>query len=240
MIVLPVFLLPVWLVLLRRNLGFAISAAAVVVLLGVLVLAPWVYRNYILYNDFVLSTLGGQNLFRDHYLIDQDDYLHFRAVDRVHVAQKEFLDLRFGSAADVERSESITPPMVSRAYSEAAVAKIQQYPGRFVILSLVRVLRLWFNIGFGDRPSLTGLVVLTSHLVLIGLGAKALVAYRGDWVLKMLPVFAILVHHTSMYTAVAGEFRYSLPFVPYLIMPACYALVRFTMPRTISSAETDS
>jgi 4-amino-4-deoxy-L-arabinose transferase-like glycosyltransferase len=226
LVILPAFLLPVWFVLLRRNLRFALLAGTVVVLLGALVISPWVYRNYTLYGEFVLSTLGGQNTFRDHYLIDQGDYLEYRTIPVVCRAQKEVLDRRFGSAADVELSKSITAPMVSRVYSQEAIAKIRQYPGRYLILSLVRVLRLWFNVGYGGGPSRMSYLILIGHLIVLALGAQALVSYRGDWVYKMLPAWALVIHHTLVYGALAGEFRYSLPFVPYLIMPACYTLVR--------------
>jgi 4-amino-4-deoxy-L-arabinose transferase-like glycosyltransferase len=225
MIVLPLFLLPVLLLLLRRKLGFAVLACTVIVLVGALVISPWLYRNYLLYGEFVISTLGGYNIFRDHYLIDQDDYLHYRDARTVQLALKNVLDRRYGSAAAVELSDEISKTEIEEVYSEEAFAKIRQYPGRFVVLSLVRFLRLWFNIGPGGRPSWITYMLILTHLTIVGLGIKALVSYRGGWMPKMLPALALIVQHTLVYMAIAGEVRYSLPLMPYLIMLACYALV---------------
>lgn len=224
--ILPVLLLPVLVVLLRHQLGLAVLVCAAITLGGVVVISPWVYRNFEVFGAFIpTSTLGGQNIFRDHYLIDRDDYLRYRGTRVVAKAAKEMFDRRFGSVAVVETADN-TQPLIDRVYREEAIAKIRQYPGRYTLLSLVRVLRLWFNVGYGSPPSWRSYLILVGHLTLLGLIVKALVSYPGTWMRKMTPMFTFVVHHTLSYMAIAGEFRYSVPLMPYLMMVSSYALVR--------------
>ena len=219
-------LFPVLIALLRRQLRLALQACVIIALGGAFVISPWAYRNYKVYNTFVpVSTLGGLVIFRDHYLMDRDDYLLYRDYYTVELAAKEMFDRRFGSVAVLETAEN-TVPLIDRTYGEEAFAKIRQYPGRYLILSLVRLLRLWFNVGYGVPPSWRSYLILIGHLILLGLVSKALVSYRGTWTLKMAPIFAMLIHHTLSYMAIASTIRYSVPVAPYLIMVGSYALVR--------------
>jgi len=212
-------------VLLRRCRRLALLACTTIILGGILTISPWVYRNFKVFDAFIpTSTLGGQNLFRDHYLIDRDDYLCFRDTAVVEEAAKEMLDRRFGSAVAIETADN-TWLLIDRIYREEAIAKIGQYPSRYVLLSLVRVLRLWFNIGYGAPPSWRSYLILIGHLILLGLVVKAFVSYRGNWLPKMAPATALVVHHTLSYMAIAGEFRYSIPLAPYPIMVSCHALI---------------
>lgn len=225
--VLPLFLFPVLVVLFRRQLRLAILACGVITLGGVLIISPWAYRNFKVYGAFVpTSTLGGLIIFRDHYLMDRDDYLVFRDYYTVEAACKEVLDRRFGSVAVVEMADN-TQLLIDRTYREEALAKIWQYPGRYLVLCLVRLFRLWFNIGYGASPSWRSYLILIGHLTLLGLFVKALVSYRGAWLTRIAPILAMLVHHTLGFMAIVSDFRYSVPLAPYLIMVGSYTLVCF-------------
>ncbi|RMG55591.1 MAG: hypothetical protein D6723_02375 [Acidobacteria bacterium] len=225
LMVLPLFLSPCLFIILRRQLRFAALACIITVLGGALIISPWVYRNYRIFDAPVISTLGGRNLFRDHYFIDRDDYLNFRGTFEVDIAAKEMFDRRFGSVAAVEMADN-SQLLVDRVYWEEAIIKIRRYPGRYVLLSLIRILRLWFNVGYGTAPSWRSYLILIGHLALAGLVVRALVSYRGDWVGRMAPVFAVVVQQTLTYMAIACEFRYSIPLTPYPLLIGCYTLVR--------------
>jgi 4-amino-4-deoxy-L-arabinose transferase-like glycosyltransferase len=233
LIVLPLFFFPVLIVQLRRQLRRAVLAGMALALGGAIVLAPWVYRNYLVFHAFIpTSTISGLNLFRENYLLDHDDYLTFRNIPIFQQTSKEMFDRRFGSVAVVETADD-TQLLIDRTYRDEAIAKILEYPGRYIILSLVRVLRLWFNVGYGDPPSLASYLILIGHLVLIALTVKAFASYRGDWMFKLVPAFVLIVQHTLTYMAIVGAFRYSVPLMPYLFMTGSYALVRLLEGRGI-------
>jgi len=214
LIVFPLFFFPVLIVQLRRQLRCAI------------VLAPWVYRNYLVFHAFVpTGTIGGLNLFRENYLLNRDDYLTFRDIPIFQQTSKAMFDRRFGSVAVVETADD-TQLLIDRTYREEAMAKILEYPGRYIILSLVRGLRLWFNVGYGHPLSLASYLILIGNLALMGLTFKAFASYRGDWTSKLVPAFVLIVQHTLTYMAIVGAFRYSVPLMPYLFMTGSYALVR--------------
>jgi 4-amino-4-deoxy-L-arabinose transferase-like glycosyltransferase len=222
---LPVFLFPVLVILLRPRFRFAIQACLVITLGGVLVIAPWAYRNYQVYHAFVpTSTLGGRGIFRDHYLIDRADYLVDRGWYTVGVAAKEMFDRRFGSVAVLETGNH-TEDLIDRTYREEAFAKILQNPDRYIVLSLVRLLRLWFNVGYGTPSSWRSYLILIGHLSLVGLTIAAHIFYKGSWATKMILIYAILVQHTLVFMAMVGDIRYSIPVAPYLIMVSAYVLV---------------
>ena len=234
---LAVFLFPVLVILLRPRFRFAIKACLAITLGGVLVIAPWAYRNYRVYHEFVpLSNLGGLIIFRDHYLMDRDDYLMFRDWYTVEVAAKEMFDRRFGSAEVLETMPN-TEMLIDRFYREEAFNKIMQYPGRYLVLSLVRFIRLWFNVGYGTPPSWRSYLILIGFLTLMGLTIKAHMSYKGAWATKMILIYAILVHHTLGFMAIAADFRYSIPVAPYLIMVSAYVLVcTFQRDRKLNGA----
>jgi len=149
----------------------------------------------------------------------------FRDWHTVEVAAKEMFDRRLGSAAVLETTDN-TEMLIDRTYREEAFAKILQYPGRYIVLSLVRLPRLWFNVGYGTPPSWRSYLILIGGLIMMGLIIKAHISYKGSWATKMILIYAILAQHTLVFMAIASDFRYSIPVYPYLIMVSAYVLVR--------------
>ena len=138
---------------------------------------------------------------------------------------KAMFDRRFGSVAVVETADD-TQLLIDRTYREEAMAKLLEYPGRYIILSLVRGLRLWFNVGYGHPLSLASVSDSDRQPGADGANIQGVCVISRRLDVQLVPAFVVMVQHTLTHMAIVGAFRYSVPLMPYLFMTGSYALVR--------------
>lgn len=144
--------------------------AAIAVLLAgfVLVLAPWVGRNYRAFHQFMPgSTLVGFNFYQTHFRLDRPDYTDLPGVRATNVALKAAL-----------RAEGIEPTALNEVelYDEAmrlGLEQVQRHPERFLRLVALRVIQLWFNLGFTTHPSRATLLFAAANAALLLLALLA-------------------------------------------------------------------
>ena len=175
-------------------------------------LAPWVARNYVQFGAFIpTTTKGGYMLYYGNYGLPRDDYL-------VEWSDRELKD--YIAASGMSEIE------VDRWSRRKAIETVSQYPLRFTILSLVRLLRFWFNIGYGHPPTLLSLGALAWNGSLLGLMAAAYIWHRDSWVTLYWPVLALIGTVVGTHLISHGLIRYSFPIIPYVLLPAAYVVAK--------------
>jgi hypothetical protein len=184
----------------RRGIGRELVPVA----LGMcLVLAPWTVRNAVVLGEFVPVSTGGGRILWGCNTIPADDPMIPGA--------------SHSAATDVPQSD--------RGFYMRALANIAAHPGDFVHSSLVRLVRLWFNLGFDRPPSGASLVIGATNLIMVLLLLAALLFARGPWTARAWPLFLLLVYFSLVHMVLEGYIRYALPVVPYLMLAAAYGAV---------------
>lgn len=189
-----------------------------------LVLAPWVVRNYLLFNKVIPgSTLLGLVIyhdFRDHLYqrgLLQDAAGNWTVPAEWIVETTSNTDYRLGKS-EIE---------LDALWLQTGLKFIQKYPGEFVLWSINNTSRFWVNMGRSkwDHPNSTGVtvagVVNGLALVLAGLAVVVAKPLRRAPAL-LLPV--LVVYYTAVHTLTSGELRYSLPMGPFLLVLSAVAI----------------
>jgi len=183
--------------------------------------APWIGRNYRSLGALVpTTTLAGHNLLRDQQTLSEDDYLRFRYAEENEANQIHLL-VQQGYDVDV-----ISETERDRMFRIAALDMIRAYPDRYLILTSVRLARLWLGLGLGSRVSLMSCVASLVNGPLIILALWAVVHRRQTWFRSVWLLPALLVYGTTAYVTTVADVRYSIPFTPSMIILACSSLIR--------------
>jgi len=220
----PVLAVALIVVALRAEKRRTLVAVATFCLSLLVVWSPWIIRNYLVLDTFVpVSTLGGHNLLKNHQTLGEADYLRFRNTQEDEVIKERLFAAR---GIDIKQLSEVEQDELFRA---AALDFIRTYPDRFLTLSVVRFFRLWFNQGLGLGPNMLAYVATAVNGPLILLTLTACLCFRGDWIKLALPLLALLVYSTAFYVATAAELRYSIPFMPLIIILSAYALVNIAV-----------
>jgi len=184
-----------------------------------LVWSPWIIRNYLALDAFVpASTLGGHNLLKNHQTLGETDYLRFRNAREDEEIKRSFFAAR---GIDLKRLSEVER---DKLFRDTALDFILTYPGRYVILSIVRFFRLWFNLGLGLGPNVLSYAAILTNGPLIILALIAYLRFRGNWIKPARLLLVLLAYSTALYMAIAAELRYSIPFTPLVILPSAHAL----------------
>lgn len=204
--------------------------AALVGTVAMLVVAPWTYRNYRIYNRFVfVSTNGGMCLFFGNNPITPGKY-------------QEIVKPPF-AGNDAERDKYC---------ARLAVEYIKSDPTGFVVRSLRKAVRLWERdtIGahwnasairrrFGEAGIWWTKVISQAYWVALGVGAiigTSTVLRRRGW--RKLASFTgvwLCIAFTLLHAITYSQDRYHFPLVPFLAI-----LVVATATRSRSHSTTEA
>lgn len=189
----------------------------------VVVLLPWIFRNYLALGAFVpASTLGGHNLLRNHQTLGEPDYLRFRTAQEDKIVTENLFVTKGIDLSDFSEVEQ------DKLFRETAVDFITTYPDRYIILSLIRFPRLWFQQGLSLAPDRLGYVAVLVNGALMLLTVMAVLYFRDNWTKPALLLLMLLAYATVLYMAIAAELRYSIPFTPLLVILGAYAIVNIS------------
>jgi 4-amino-4-deoxy-L-arabinose transferase-like glycosyltransferase len=156
------------------------------------VVAPWIVRNYLVFDRFVpVQTLGGLHLFLATY---DDD--------------------RPPGAAAGEETVILDGVARDRSLFERAVDRIREDPGRYLRSSGRRLVRMWSKTHSGRFEGR----LLAANSVLLALAAAGLAMAHQRW--RLLPLLAVLAYYVALHTVLLAIFRYLLPVVPILLLLA--------------------
>jgi hypothetical protein len=194
--------------------------AAVFLVTAVLTIAPWTYRNWVVFRAFVpVSTAGGQNLFQANARIPRDEtYVMVDAVPG-RIEQYRYA-MRMGLSAIRERQ----PGWIFEKLYE-------QLPNFWEAdtLALIHVKR-----GADDRPGGYGpmsvaaawsvaIVMLLPYVLVLAAFVAGLRVVPWTRETALLAVF--LIYYVALHIVAHGFARYRLPAMPVLFLVAACALV---------------
>ncbi|HEX6790528.1 MAG TPA: glycosyltransferase family 39 protein [Candidatus Krumholzibacteria bacterium] len=148
---------------LGRTLGWgrAIRAGAITCVVTALVLSPWIIRNQLVFHEFIPGvTLVGYTFWGGT-----------APGNAMHTV---------GSMADPAVPDSVRAQVEqvhgelerSHWFMEQGMQVIKRDPGRYVILSFLKIPQLWLNVGFDEMPSTRSWIV-----AIVGVAAFALAIY---------------------------------------------------------------
>ena len=203
-----------WLLFELRGRGFALrerglmmSAAFVVAFAAVQV--PWVVRNYRVFGDpIVTTTLGGFNLYRHNGMIEEGKYhtgySHPEMERRIR---------RLAEAAG-RPLESFNEAELNTLLKAEGARIIRTYPLRYVKLSAMRTVWIWYNENSGR-----GLYAVQNFLIyLFALGGFFYAVRSRE------PVYFLLLAHiayfVAFHSAINVQYRFMCPIMPYMILLA--------------------
>ena len=122
--------------------------------------------------------------------------------------------------------EERTPYRYNTICKKIAVGLIKKYPLRYIIMSTNRLLNLWFNIGYGYRPSGLAWIVCLGQVIIGLLFGFAYLVFRGDWVRHSLVTWTMIAYFSLVHALTVAVYRYIAPIMPLVMMIACFALLR--------------
>jgi 4-amino-4-deoxy-L-arabinose transferase-like glycosyltransferase len=199
----------------------------IILLITLVVLCPWIIRNYVVSHEFVpTTTQGGIAYFIGNKIVE---YYTLPANTAGSRPEREG-DQMYTQIRNATSNEN---PNLSHAEIEAltdkkliqiALADVIAYPLRFVGKLVKGAALVWFVGDTGIKS--TALLVMQGPLVLLcGIGIScALKANK-----RVSPLLTILIYFILIQTAFSSYGRYSYPIVPVLIAFAAYALEMFRL-----------
>ena len=222
---------------LERNWRQIVPGFSAFLVAFVLVLSPWVIRNYQIWNAFIPgSTHSGMPFFQSQYALGDDDYLSYKTIHDWAPSFRQLLETRYGPAPD---SPDIASYIEAKGLNEHAVDQlalsegmkhVQAYPDRFIVSSVARFFRFWFgkqlveSFLVGGKISY-GYIVAFFHVPLLALALAGGVYYGRGWLRLIFPLMVLVTYNMALYAATIGLPRFSVPIMPYVSILAAYTLV---------------
>lgn len=182
---------------------------AVFVLVSLLTVAPWTYRNWLAFHAFVpVSTAGGLNLFQGNARLSRQQVYDLvdavpGRVEQYHYAQA------MGIAAIVERA----PGWIFEKLREELPNFLEADS-----LALIHVKRGAYGPVSPGTALLAAAVVLLPYLASLALALPALAALQADRARGLL--ILLLAYYVGIHVATHGFARYRLPVMPVVFLLA--------------------
>jgi 4-amino-4-deoxy-L-arabinose transferase-like glycosyltransferase len=223
----------VYLIVLERRSSIAKNClqVATMVMAMLLVLSPWIIRNYSLTGKFIptatvlgVSAHAGQYV-NTHLPADASWALVDReaARERRKIAEQlgyPFKDVKnayyqdFYSTADEIKFSSYLFKMVVAEYGKS--------PMMFVRCVRANLFNLWFR-GKTRVSTMLNEIVQLPYLILSVIGI--IVAVRNGQIKIIAPIVLLLVYIVALYAVILAQARYSAPLIPFLSILAGISLV---------------
>ena len=232
----PVCLLAYLVVFERRSpiLRSCLHIAAMVVAM-LLVLSPWILRNYSLTGKFIpTATVLGVSAHAGQYVnthLPADD--SWALVDReaAHERRKIAEDLGYPfkpveNAYYQDFYSSGDEVKFSNYLFKKVVAEYEASPMEFVRCVRSNLFNLWFR-GKTRTSTLLNVIAQLPYLVLSIIGI--IVAVRNGQIKIIAPIVLLLVYIVAVYVVILAQARYSVPLIPFLSIFAGISLVAAQM-----------
>jgi 4-amino-4-deoxy-L-arabinose transferase-like glycosyltransferase len=242
----PLFVLPLLYWTTTLNWRQVCSYFAIFIIVFVAVLSPWVIRNYLIFDAFIPgSTHSGLPFYEGQYALDKPNYLRYSPVEESRQGLIKALEPRLGPAPGITdlptyiQAKGLNEYEFQQIAFQEGVKIVRAFPGRYVIVSLVRSLRFWFGKQFVNflltgKKLLGGLLPFLINGTLLGLTILAFVCYRGSWRQRAIPIVALVVYQTAIYSATLAVGRYSVPITPYVMLFAALTVVHLFSGRRMA------
>ncbi len=190
----------------------------------IVTISPWVVRNYLVFDEFVLlSTRGGYNIWlrnNPYFFEDELKALGAQVPQSIldNIKYRQFLDYpQFEESQDeVERNRILT---------DEGMKFIKANPRLFAFLCWVRFKSIVGFSGTLSQGLLYKLVGIFSFGLALPLSVISLVLFRDRW-RDTLPFVLIFLYLVGVYTLTHDGVRYRLPADPFLIIMASAVIER--------------
>lgn len=225
----------IWLMMIERRKSAWLPRMAAYSLGIVIAMSPWVIRNYIAYERFVLVNLaGGENFWK------ANSATYFEHGKRAAVlpcesgaaGERYCVDLARVQmeAADKGLSENDAIAYADRAGWQNGARYIRENPFRFLQLTGRKLIALFsprpdaVSTASADDSGVQILVSLLTYVPILLLGLAGILRIRHQW-RHLFPVYAYLSTLIGLYSVFVPTIRYRLPIDFFLILFAAYWLV---------------
>jgi len=215
----------------RSSIGKGCLHIAVMVGAMLVVLSPWIIRNYSLTGKFIpTATVLGVSAHAGQYvnthlradgswaLVDRD-----AARERRNIAEE--LGYRFKDVKDAYYQDfysSGDEVKFSNYLFKKVVGEYEKSPMVFVRCVGSNFFNLWFR-GKTRNSTLLNMIVQLPYLVLAVLGV--IVAVRNGQIKVAAPIVLLLIYIMAVYVVILAQARYSVPLIPFLSIFAGLSLV---------------
>jgi hypothetical protein len=185
---------------------------------------PWIVRNYRTFGQpIVTTTLGGFVLYRHNSMIEEGHY----TVGYTHPEVER--KIRRLTAAAGRTLESYSEPEINALLYGEAKRIIETYPVRYLKLSAIRTIWIWYNENSGR-----GLYAVENAIIYLLALIGAFYALRSRE-----PVFVLLLAHIAYFVAIHSainvQYRFICPIMPYMILLAGFPVYAWRMRRERTS-----
>jgi hypothetical protein len=194
------------------NLLKMIRPPLIVFLIPAMLVTPWFVRNIVVFGKPVIgSTLVGYNMYRQNYMLGNDNY--FRFVGPNEASQAIIALVKHNPNLLGTENEA----QMDVFYRSEALKIVASHPVQYVFLSAYRFLLLWFNLGvaeaYGRAPA------FTFYMIVMLQGLLLATALLGSWVTgwRSWPFWLIITVVFASYMAIISELRYLILVMPLII-----------------------
>jgi 4-amino-4-deoxy-L-arabinose transferase-like glycosyltransferase len=210
------YFLPVaalWLALSPRREG-ARGRAALFVLATVVVVAPWTYRNYVMFRAFVpVSTAGGLNLFQGNARLTRQE-----VYDLYEAVQGRVEQYRFGQRMGLQAIRDRQPAW----FAEKLYEQMPMF-WEAESMAVIHVKRGAYGPVRPPAALAVAVVMLAPYLAVLALFVLGLSAQA--WERRSLLLLAFLGYYNLIHVATHGFNRYRMPVMPIVFLFAASAFV---------------
>jgi hypothetical protein len=193
-----------------------VEAAAAFVLMALVTISPWAYRNFRVHGALVpLSTLGGVVLNEGVGAVRIGDWWSMPGLHSIPVEDWE----RWRALGEVEGEKYMR---------KQALAVIRDRPGTYALSTGAKLARFWLQVGAGyGRLSWRSWAVFALQSVALTLAAIAFLRYRGPWITAGRMLWLLVLYHSALYALTVAEVRYGYVLLPFVLLPAALTLERW-------------
>lgn len=196
-----------WILFQLRMRGLAMAIAFALAFAAMQV--PWIVRNYRVFGEpIVTTTLGGLNVYRHNAMIAEGKY--HTGYDHPELARR----VRRMAAATGRPLESFNEAELNRLLYAEGKRIIRAYPWRYLKLSAMRTVWIWYNENSGR-----GLYAVQNFLIYLLALVGLFYALRSREPLYFL-LLAHIAYFVGVHSAINVQYRFICPMMPYMILLA--------------------
>lgn len=184
-----------------------------------LISSPWQIRNYKIAGERVPVNLSkGFYLLYANSKIETDDYLGNPSYEIMGEYKQR-------ACEKIDASQWDSPVKQDRALFITALELIKAHPYRYIKMSCIRFVRLWFNVGYGYKPSLLAYMTMAGQIVLFSLFLFWLVYFKGFLKRETAVVLLLIIYMTIIHTFTHAVYRFLIPAMPFVLLLDAKAIV---------------
>ncbi len=167
--------------------------------------------------------------------LDSRDYHTYTSQElerEMRTRGRDPFERRIDPVGNYARAKGLNELDVDRFAFREGLSAVRTHAGRYVVLSIVRLFRIWFDHRFvnylifgGELPR--AWLVAAANAALLALAVYAFVWFRVPWLQPaVISLIALVAYNTAIYAATQAVGRYSAPVAPYVMVFAAFTLVQ--------------